>query len=281
MQFQIGVMADSFRLPIREALKKAAQLGADGVQIYATQGEVCPEALSAAQRRELLQVIRDLGLRVSALCGDFGHGFHDREKNRELVERSKRVLELACDLDTKVVTTHIGVVPAESTHPRYAVMQQACRELAAAADSMGVRFAVETGPETSQVLKTFLDSLESKGVSVNLDPANLVMVTGDNPVQAVHTLRDYIVHTHAKDGVMLHRAEPEIIYGLKQAPPDMQEPFREVPLGEGSVDFPAYLRALREIGYTGFLTIEREVGEDPGADIAAAAGFLRKTISEM
>ena len=52
MQFQIGVMADSFRLPIREALKKAAQLGADGVQIYATQGEVCPEALSAAQRRE-------------------------------------------------------------------------------------------------------------------------------------------------------------------------------------------------------------------------------------
>ena len=281
MQFQIGVMADSFRLPIREALKKAAQLGADGVQIYATQGEVCPEALSAVQRKELLQIIRDLGLRVSALCGDFGQGFYDEENNKVLIERSKRVLELACDLDTKIVTTHIGVVPTDSAHPRYSVMQQACRQLAAAADSMGVRFAVETGPETSQVLKAFLDSLESKGVSVNLDPANLVMVTGDDPVKAVYTLRDYIVHTHAKDGVMFYREEPEVIYGLKQAPPDMQEPFREMPLGEGSVDFPAYLRALREIGYMGFLTIEREVGEDPGADIASAVGFLRKTISEM
>ena len=281
MQFQIGVMTDSFRLPIREALKKAAQLGADGVQIYATQGEVCPEALSAVQRKELLQIIRDLGLRVSALCGDFGQGFYDEENNKVLIERSKRVLELACDLDTKIVTTHIGVVPTDSAHPRYSIMQQACRQLAAAADSMGVRFAVETGPETSQVLKAFLDSLESKGVSVNLDPANLVMVTGDDPVKAVYTLRDYIVHTHAKDGVMFRREEPEVIYGLKQAPPDMQEPFREMPLGEGSVDFSAYLRALREIGYTGFLTIEREVGEDPGADIASAVGFLRKTISEM
>ena len=51
--------------------------------------------------------------------------------------------------------------------------------------------------------------------------------------------------------------------------------FEELPLGEGVVDFPAYLKALEEIGFKGFLTIEREVGEDPGRDIAAAVGFLK------
>ena len=56
--------------------------------------------------------------------------------------------------------------------------------------------------------------------------------------------------------------------------------FEEVPLGTGSVDFPAYLKALEEIGYRGFLTIEREVGDNPEGDIKTAFDFLRKTIEE-
>lgn len=96
------------------------------------------------------------------------------------------------------MTTHIGVVPADPSHPRYGVMQQACFELAQYADSLDAHFAIETGPETAATLKHFLDELHSTGVAVNLDPANLVMVTGDDPVQAVYTLKDYIVHTHAR-----------------------------------------------------------------------------------
>ena len=57
------------------------------------------------------------------------------------------------------------------------------------------------------------------------------------------------------------------------------EYFREVPLGKGSVDFPAYLKALEEIGYRGFLTIEREAGNDPAKDIGDAAEFLRTVIA--
>ena len=54
--------------------------------------------------------------------------------------------------------------------------------------------------------------------------------------------------------------------------------FREVPLGQGSVDFPNYLKALEEIGYRGFLTIERECGENPKADIETAVKFLEKNM---
>ncbi|MNL80578.1 L-ribulose-5-phosphate 3-epimerase UlaE [compost metagenome] len=52
------------------------------------------------------------------------------------------------------------------------------------------------------------------------------------------------------------------------------EAFREVPLGEGKVPFADYFAALQEIGYTGYLTIEREVGDQPEADIRKAVAFI-------
>ena len=273
--FPIGVITDSFRLPFEESVKKAAEVGAKGIQMYAVSGEMAPEVLTASRRKEVLDIIKSNGLVVSVLCGDFGRGFGDPALNPELIERSKKVVDLALDLETNVVTTHIGVVPEDKSHPRYKIMQEACYELAKYADSVGAHFAVETGPERAIVLKEFLDSLNSKGVSVNLDPANLVMVTGDDPVQAVYTLKDYIVHTHAKDGIKLFDKDPEVIYHIIEAELDSQEAFREVPLGEGSVDFPRYLAALDDIGYKGFLTIEREVGSDPAKDIAMAVNFLK------
>ena len=275
--FSIGVLLDSFRGSWRETLPMAAELGVKGIQVYATRGELAPENLPPEARREFAQAVSSYGLTISALCGDLGHGFWDPEKNPALIERSKRILDLAKDLGTGVVTTHIGVVPASADHPRYRIMQDACFALSRYADEMGAHFAVETGPETALTLKHFLDSLGSKGVAVNYDPANLVMVTGDDPVQGVYTLGDYIVHTHAKDGIKLQDRDPEITYGIRKAPRNGPA-FEEVPLGEGSVDFPGWLKALDDIGYHGFLTIEREVGDDPAADIRRAATFLREQI---
>lgn len=122
-QFPIGVMLDSFKLETNVAIEKAAEIGARGVQMYATTGEHAPEHMNAAARRELLDRMKSYGLVFSAICGDLGMGFGDPKKNPELIEKSKRIL----------------------------------------------------------------------------DPANLVMVTGDDPVQAVYNLKDYIVHTNAKD----------------------------------------------------------------------------------
>jgi len=51
--------------------------------------------------------------------------------------------------------------------------------------------------------------------------------------------------------------------------------FLEVPLGQGGVSFPYYLRALDDIGYHGYLTIEREAGEDRMGDVRRAIHFLR------
>lgn len=281
-RFPIGVITESFCVDTRSAIIKAAELGADGIQMYAADCENSPEKLNAEKRRELLDYVRSHGLEFSALCGDFGKGFTNRELNPILIEKSKRILDMAKDLGTDIVTTHIGAVPRDPAHERYKIMQEACFELASYADSIGSHFAIETGPETSIVLKGFLDSLGSTGVGVNLDPANLVMVTGDDPVEAVYNLRKYIVHTHAKDGLMLKRMNPAYIYGGETMPAHLHgvPAFREVPLGEGAVDFTGYLKALEDIGYKGYLTIEREVGENPGADILTAKNHLLKIIEE-
>lgn len=277
--FKIGAMLDSFKLDTKSAIKKAASLGVSGLQMYSTTGENSPENLVGEKRRELLSFMKDNGLIFSAICGDLGQGFGNAEKNPALIEKSKRIMDLALDLECNIVTTHIGVVPQDPKHDRYKIMQEACFELSRYADGVGAHFAIETGPEPAKTLKGFLDSLNSKGVAVNLDPANLVMVVKDDPVAAVHTLKDYIVHTHAKDGNNLCDCDPEVIYGvIDHGTIAYSTPFEEVPLGEGSVDFSSYLKALDEIGYKGFLTIERECGDNPAADIEKAAVFLKNLI---
>lgn len=274
--FPIGVIIDSFRTDIPTAVKKAKEVGAQGIQVYATRGDMSPDNLVGAKRKEFLDLVKSNGLVISALCGDLGGGgFAYKERNAQKIEISKRIIDLAKELETDVVTTHIGVVPEDPNHDRYKVMQEACHELAEYADSINAHFAIETGPETSATLKKFLDSLGSTGVGVNLDPANLVMVTGDNPVEAVHNLKKYIVHTHAKDGKQIFYKDPEIIYGMKQEVIVTEDSFIEVPLGEGSVPFKDYLNALTDIGYKGFLTIEREVGDNPEVDIKKAVDFLK------
>lgn len=282
MDFKLGVIIDSFRTDLFKSLRYASEVGAKGIQVYATSGQMSPEKLNAGSKKAFLSELKSYGLEISALCGDLGgHGFSDAEENEERIEKSKKILDLAKEMDTNIVTTHIGVIPEDENHDRYKVLLDACYELSAYADSINAHFAIETGPEKAEVLKTFLDKLDSKGVAVNLDPANFVMVTGDDPVKAVYTLKDYIVHTHAKDGIRLIEKSPEIIYGLIEEEIKAGDAFREVPLGEGSVDFDNYLKALQDIGYKGYLTIEREVGANPKADIEKAVRFLKSKMTEL
>lgn len=282
-RFKIGIMADCLNLPFRESIEKCAELGADGVQLYAVKGEMSPDNMTAESLDEKKKIILGNGLVISALCADFGgHGFARAEDNAWRIEASKRILDLALEFDCRVVTTHIGVVPEDKDSETYHVLQEACGELAEYAQKAGGYFAIETGPEPAVRLKAFLDSIGSKGIAVNFDPANLVMVTGDDPVKAAEILADYIVHTHAKDGIMRKQTDPKIIYdyfaegGIGDL--RLDDYFVETPLGQGNVDFDAYLNVLCKKEIYGFLTIERETGAEPERDIAMAVSFLKQKV---
>ena len=278
---KIGVMVESFRLDLARGLEAAREVEADGVQIFATGGEVAPGALDRQQRIALRRRLDDLGLELAALCGDFGgHGFTIESDNPKRIDDSCRIMDLALDLGCRVVTTHVGVIPSDASHPRYAVLKRACRALGRYGQRVGAAFAIETGPESAAVLRSFLEDVGCpNGLGVNFDPANLAMVIAEDIPAATATLAPWIVHTHAKDGLQMKPVDAEKLYeafavgGIEGF--HATDYIREVPLGQGAVPWPEYLAALAANDYDGYLTIEREVGREPRRDIEQAVKFLR------
>ena len=276
---KLGVITDCFKKNFFDSVVMASEMGFDGVQVYATTGEFSPDSLSAEDILRLREHLQANRLVISALCGDMGgHGFEIAEDNPEKIEKTKRIIDLAAAFDTKVVTTHIGVIPSDPECEKYRVMLAALTECGSYAKERGVTMAIETGPEMADVLYGFVNAA-GDGVGVNLDPANFVMVTGQDPAAAVRLLGKKIVHTHVKDGKMLRKTDPVIIYncfaegGIETL--NTSDYFIETPVGSGDVAWDDYISALREIGYDGYLTIERETGENPAFDIKIAADFIR------
>lgn len=258
---KIGLISDSLRMDFESGIRAAALLPVTGVQKYMTFGDFTADAMTPKRVREIRDIMESNGLIFSAICGDFGV---DLDQD-DVVDRSKRVLEKAKELGCDIVTTHIGHIE-EAESARMEKLRAHAFELATFADGMQSKFACETGTEKAVVMKGFLDQLGAKGLCVNLDPANLVMCAHDDPVQAVETLKDYIVHTHAKDGIV---TDTQACGHL------------EVPLGTGGVDWEGYLSALHAIGYTGYLTVEREVGKKPLLDIGNAVFFLCEKLNKL
>ncbi len=275
---KIGIIGDSLRVPLCESITQAARLGADGISFYAATQE-----FSSVEPAEIRTRCADAGLEIAALIAELGgHGWQDEAENEWKIPRLKRIVVLASDLGTSVITGHIGVIPEDKNSPCRAVLRVACMELGPYAADRGVCFGIETGPEPAARLRQFLDELDTPGIGVNLDPANLIMVVRDDPVRAVHTLTPYIISTHAKDGRNLKPCDSEEVYnafaegGFNELIARTGRLFEETPLGQGGVPWEAYLSALSDCGYKGWLTIERETGENPVADIGEAIRFLRR-----
>jgi len=282
---KIGIIVDSLQKPLFEALKQAKELGADGVQIYAKCDKWNLLEFTQDQLNALRDECRKNGLEVSAVCGDLGgHAFQEKDPGSDRVVQTKRIMDIAKFLGSSVVTCHIGTVPEDPAHERFQIMKEALIGIAKYGESIGVTLAVETGPETASTLIRFIEAVGSRGLGVNFDPANLKMVLDEDIVKAVKILGKHIVHTHAKDGVHYRKCDPFRVYnafaegGFAALVAETGELFAEVPLGDGQVPWDEYLAELRAIPYDGYLTIERECGANPAADIAKAVAFLKARI---
>jgi len=139
-------------------------------------------------------------------------------------------------------------------------MSERVADVCEVADEVGITIAVETGPEEGWVLANLIETVGSDRLRVNYDPANLLM-KGFDHVQGVRDLAPWIVHTHAKDAL---------------ADPGDGKP--QVPLGEGDVDIPRWIGQLKEIGFDGWVCIERESGKDRVRDAIDGLSLLRGLI---
>ncbi len=257
-RLKVGAFLSSFRLDMKSAIKKASEIELSGMQFASIGGEVDIENISSNQASEIVKIFSDYGLEISSVCGDIG-GFaiEDEAEAASRVERTKRIMDTAKRLGTNIVQSHIGHIPDNLDTKSVSVLTKSMEEIGAYGAEIGVCFASETGPEPASVLKAFLDKLASPSIKVNYDPANFIM-SGFDHMEGVYLLKDYIIHTHAKDGCRKPDANGEL----------------EQPLGKGEVNFPKYIKAMDEIGYNGYYVIEREVGENPAEDIVQAKKFL-------
>jgi sugar phosphate isomerase/epimerase len=104
-----------------------------------------------------------------------------------------------------------------------------------------------------------IQAIGRPNVGVNFDAANFILYGSDDPLAALETLAPFVRGVHCKDG-----RRPERIGQLGV----------EVPIGQGEVDFPQFLAALGQHGYTGPLIIEREHGPNVVGDVLGARDYL-------
>ena len=180
------------------------------------------------------------------------------------VQELKAGADFAHKLGIKQVATHAGFIPENPHDPQYADLIDALRDLAEHLKKNGQYFLFETGQETPVTLLRAIGDIGTGNLGVNLDTANLILYGKGNPVDALEVIGKYVMDLHIKDGVY---------------PTDGWKLGEEVPVGEGKADFPRLIAKLKEIGYDGALTIEREIsGEKQIADIVLAKSLLEKYI---
>ncbi len=179
-------------------------------------------------------------------------------------QNRKRVLDaidLTAKMHVKLLTFHFGFIDVIDP-AALKKMSDRIRLLADAAAKKGITLLMETGQETAEHLRIFLEGLHHPAVGVNFDPANMILYGKGNPIEAVKILAPWIRHVHIKDA----RASSQPgTWGT------------EVPFGTGQVNAKQFLAALREIGYTGTLSIEREAGETRVRDILSAVRKIRES----
>lgn len=178
----------------------------------------------------------------------------------ERMKALKAEADFAQMLGVPAIITHCGFIPENLTDPEYPVVLGLLREIATYCQERGLGFWFETGQETPVTLLRTINEIGTDNLGINLDPANLILYGKGNPVDSLDVFGQFVRNIHVKDGLY---------------PTDGMSLGKEVPVGEGKVDFPRFLQRLKQIGFTGELIIEREISGDQQIK------DIRKTVDDL
>jgi sugar phosphate isomerase/epimerase len=246
----LGLRLDPSR-PIREQIREAARLGAKGVVIDAI-GELGPERLSETGRRELRYLLRSLDLGLIALHLPTRRPFDTNDQIEDRLRRAEGAFAMAFELGSALVLARVGDVPPDAESPARQTFVTALRALGRRADHRGVRLAIETGPDSGEVMRPFLDGLDELGLAASIDPAALIQ-NGNDPLVTTRSLGPWVAHAYAGN------ASSTVVSGIA----------RRSGRPSGGLDWEEYLGSLEEIDYRGYLTVWPDPTGDPAADFEA------------
>jgi sugar phosphate isomerase/epimerase len=256
-ELKIGIQTHSLRLPLKQALFTASELGAAGVEID-LRNELRPEELSQTGLRQFRKLLDDHNLRVSAASFPTRRGYGDATDLDRRVAATQQAMDFAGRLGARVLVNRIGHVPSEDTDPRFARMVEALTAIGLYGDRVGVQFAAQTASESGPQLATLIAQLPDGTVGVDLHPAALIQ-GGFSVPEAVDALGPHVIHVHACDAVRDFSQQRVV----------------EVELGRGVAEMPDILGRIEEFNYQGWVTIERRDSPDPRREIANAVAYLK------
>ena len=173
----------------------------------------------------------------------------------------KEIADFARLLGVDAVGLHIGFVPHDDADLLHRQIVAVARELCDHCKSNGQNLHLETGQESADSLLDFLAEVDRDNLFVNFDPANMILYGCGEPIEALRKVGRYVRSVHCKDA--------------KWAARPGQEWGAEVPLGEGDVGIENFLRTLKDLGYAGPLTIEREIPQEPSRQKAEIGRGIR------
>jgi L-ribulose-5-phosphate 3-epimerase len=252
------------------AIGRVAQLGFPTAQV----GVRSPDDATLLKLRAALD--RHKVEATSAVCSGPGREIYDfyqgpqtiglvpRATRAARIAHMKAVAEFAQKAGIPAIQGHCGFIPENPNDPAYQEVVDAIHEVAQYCKTKGLNLRCETGQETPITLVRAIKDVGAENVGVNFDAANLVMYGKANPVDAIRLLAPYIQGVHVKDGLY---------------PEDPRELGRETPIRQGMVDWPTLIRRLREAGYAGALTIEREIsGPQQTEDVLRCKSYLEELL---
>ncbi len=253
------------------AIGKVSKLGFPTCQIGV-------EEYGPDQKTKLLEAVKSAKVEITAL-GVVGPGrkvwdFYEgpatigivpKSTRRMRIDHIKKASDFAKQCCISAIHSHAGFIPENPNDPLYAEVVQALKEVAGHIRANGQILLYETGQESPITLLRAIQDVALDNQFVNLDTANLILYGKGNPIDALDVLGKLVRGIHAKDG--LFPTDPKILG-------------QEVPIGQGKVDFPLLVKKLRQLGYSGAMTIERETsGPQQVEDVRRAKAFLEKLLS--
>ena len=256
-KWPLGVFA-SINAGLGVKLEVAHELGVPTIQVHAPH----KSTRTKEQAEKFLARLKELNIRISVVFGGFdGESYADiptvsrtvglvpPATRAERLQEMKEISDFAKLLGVGAVGLHIGFVPHDKNDPLRAEVVAVTRQLCDHCKANGQNLHLETGQEAADTLVEFLADVARDNLFVNFDPANMILYGSGEPIAALRKVGRYVRSVHCKDATWA--AKPGEQWGA------------EVPLGEGAVGMENFLRTLGELGYTGPLTIEREIPQEP------------------
>ena len=238
-----------------DAVTRLAELGYRGVEIMADVPHAWPAYLLPEQKQAIRDALARNKLAISNINAFMMHAVNDyRQKywhpswiepdanyRRVRIDHTKRALTLAKELGATCITTEPGgPVEGRKWSDCLALFVEMLKPVVAHAEKEGVMLLVEPEPdlliETADQYLEFASKLSSPFLGLNFDIGHSYCVK-DEPAETVRRLGKLIRHVHLED-IAPTRVHHHMIPG------------------EGAIDFGATLKALQEVGYDGWVTIE-------------------------